>query len=63
MIRKSRLAFFIVAASLPMIAACSESATGPAEFEVRTDMTVEEMQAMGCGDTVPWGFAPCIRPA
>ena len=60
MTRKSRFAILIVAASLPMIAACSETSTGPTELKVRRDATTDSLIALGCGDIVPWGRAPCI---
>jgi|GEM_PF-2474864 len=60
MIRKSRLALLIVAVSLPMIAACSESPTGPGELKIRRDVTYDSLVALGCGDNLPWGKAPCV---
>jgi len=60
MIRKSRLVLLIVAASLPFLAACSESPTGPGELKIRNDATYDSLVAMGCGDALPWGKAPCL---
>lgn len=60
MIRKSRFALLIVVASLPMIAACSESSTGPTELKVRRDAVHDSLVGLGCGDQIPWGKAPCI---
>ena len=59
MIRKSRLALLIVAASLPMLAACSDTVSGPRDLEVRKDISYDSLIALGCGDVVPWGKAPC----
>lgn len=60
MTRKSRLALLIVAAAvLPMISACSESLTGPNELKIRKDATYDSLVAMGCGEVIPWGKAPC----
>lgn len=62
MTRKSRLFVLIAAASLPMIAACSEVTTAPEMVKSRK-MSVEDSLAlvgMGCGEIVPWGKAPCI---
>jgi len=61
MTRTSRFALLIVAASLPMLAACSESSTGPTELKVRRDATNDSLIALGCGDVVPWGKAPCLN--
>ena len=60
MIRKTRFALLIVAASLPMMAACSETSTGPTELKVRSDAAHDSLIAFGCGDQIPWGTAPCI---
>lgn len=60
MIRKSRFVLLIVAASLPMMVACSESSTGPTELKVRRDAVRDSLIAFGCGDQIPWGKAPCI---
>ncbi|MBC8090329.1 MAG: hypothetical protein H7Z40_23965 [Phycisphaerae bacterium] len=60
MIRKSRLALLIVAASLPMLAACTDSTTGPGELNVRRDSTYDSLVGLGCGDVQPWGKAPCL---
>lgn len=62
MIRKSRLALLVVAASLPMLTACSDSLTAPTELKVRKDATTDSLIAMGCGDWQPWGKAPCLMP-
>lgn len=61
MTRKSRLFVIIAAASLPMIAACGETTTAP-EMSKARKMSVEDSlgyAAMGCGEVVPWGKAPC----
>lgn len=60
MIRKSRLALLVVAVSFPVFAACSESTTGP-ELKVRKDATYDSLVALGCGDLLPWGKAPCAN--
>ena len=61
MTRKSRLIVLLAAASLPMIAACGESTTAP-ELTKSRKMTAEDsanFAAMGCGEQLPWGKAPC----
>lgn len=60
MIRKSRLALLIVAASLPMLGACSDAPTSPGELQVRRNSTYDSLVALGCGDVQPWGKAPCL---
>lgn len=60
MIRKSRFAFLVIAASLPFLAACSESPTGPGELKIRRDATYDSLVALGCGDFIPWNRAPCL---
>ena len=62
MTRKSRFFVFIAAVTLPMVAACGESTTGP-ELVSPRKMSAEELQtltAMGCGESIPWGFAGCV---
>ena len=60
MTRTSRLTLLIVAASLPMLSACSDSPTGPGELQLRKDSTSDSLVSMGCGDVLPWGKAPCV---
>jgi hypothetical protein len=59
MTRKSRFLLIVGVASLPLFAACSDTVTGPAELQTRKDGT-SELAAMGCGDLMPWGKAPCV---
>lgn len=61
MTRTSRLVLLIVAASLPMVSACSESPTGPTEIKLRRDAARDSMIAFGCGEVLPWGKAPCVQ--
>lgn len=64
MTRKSRLTFVIAAASLAIFTACSETAPTSPEFsKVRRDAVRDSLIALGCGDTIPWGKAPCADPS
>jgi hypothetical protein len=58
---KSRALYLVAAVSLVFVSACAESATSEPDFKVKR-LTYEEMVEMGCGDTVPWGKAPCLNP-
>ncbi|MGV3709750.1 MAG: hypothetical protein ACO1Q7_13025 [Gemmatimonas sp.] len=58
---KSRALYLVAAASLLFVTACGESVTSEPDFKVKR-LTYEEMVAMGCGDQIPWGKAPCIDP-
>lgn len=59
MTRKSRLVVLLATvATLPLMAACSDSPTQPDNFVIRRDVT--DSLSM-CGDAIPWGKAPCIQ--
>lgn len=61
MTSKSRFFVLIAAASLPLMAACSESPTAPETFKTRR-MSVSDslgLVELGCGEYLPWGKAPC----
>lgn len=60
MTSKSRRTLIAVAVLLPMVGACAENPTGPAELKVRRDTTYDSLVALGCGDNLPWGKAPCL---
>ena len=57
MTRTSRVVLLIAAASLSLLSACSESATGPTEMQVRRDATADSSISLTCRETLPWGKA------
>lgn len=61
MTSKSRFFVLIAAASLPFLAACGESPTGPEAFKTRRMSTEDSLGlvSIGCGESIPWGKAPC----
>lgn len=62
MTSKSRFFVLIAAATLPLMAACSELPTAPDDLKSR-QLSTEDSLAMGCGEVVPWGKAPCVSAA
>jgi hypothetical protein len=67
MTSKSRFFVLIAAASLPLMAACSEGPTAPGDsFKSRRISERDSLSLVanhGCGEVQPWGLAPCLTAA